>query len=54
MTTENEREKQARENAQKAANTLFGKRTKEQEEALKKVTSVGSPDNLIKPDGEDE
>ncbi len=42
----------AQQHAKDAAKRLFGKRTKEQNEALRNVKTIGSPENLIKPDSE--
>ena len=50
MKSEDERRKLAKENAKKSSKNLFGGRTKEQEEALKKIKTIGSPENLVKPD----
>jgi len=50
MIRETDRQQQAREKAKKAAEKLFGNRPKEQEQALEELKSIGSPDNLVKPD----
>jgi hypothetical protein len=44
----------AKKHAQDAAKRLFGTRTKEQNKALQDLKTLGSPDNLITPDEEDE
>ena len=43
---------QAQQHAAEAAKRLFGNRTTEVEEALKKVTTIGHPKNLIEPEAD--
>lgn len=43
----------AQQHAKDAAKRLFGKRTKEQNEALRNVKTIGSPENLVKRDSDD-
>ncbi|MES2822937.1 MAG: hypothetical protein V4732_05000 [Pseudomonadota bacterium] len=40
--------------AKDAAKRLFGKRTKEQNKALRNIKTIGSPDNITKQDSETE
>lgn len=42
----------AQEHDKEAAKRLFGNRTEEQNEALRNVKTIGSPENLIKSDSE--
>lgn len=49
-----ERSDKARKAAEAASKRLFGNRTPEQEEALKNIQTIGSPENLIEPTKEDE
>jgi|GEM_PF-5374628 len=44
----------AKQHANEAAKRLFGKRTPEVEEALKKVTTIGNPKNLIGSDSDED
>ena len=54
MNDEEKRLKKAKEIAEKSSKRLFGNRTKGQEEALKNIRTIGSPENLVRPDKEDE
>ena len=44
---------QAKQHAKEAAKRLFGNRTKEENEALKNIKTIGSPENLVKGDSDD-
>lgn len=44
---------QAKQHAKEAAKRLFGNRTKEENEALKNIKTIGSPENLVKRDSDD-
>lgn len=41
-------------NYAKEATQLFGNRTQEENEALDRIKTLGSPENLITPDSDDE
>ena len=42
----------AKKHAQESAKRLFGHRTDEQNKALRNVKTIGSPENIIKPDSD--
>lgn len=50
----NKKDTDANNYAKEAAKRLFGNRTQEENEALERVKTVGKPENLIKPDADDE
>lgn len=45
---------EAKQYAKEAARRLFGNRTQEENEALERIKILGSPENPIKPDSDDE
>lgn len=53
MTHDN-KDTEAKQYAKEAAKRLFGNRTQEENEALERIKTLGSPENLIKPDSDDE
>ncbi len=52
--TENDRLKHAREKAKEASKELFKQKPNDVKDVLEKEPSLGSPDNLVKPDNEEE
>lgn len=54
MKRETDNQKLAKERAKRSAEKLFGNRSKDQEKALKDVKSIGKPENLVKPEDEEE
>lgn len=52
--TENERLKHAREKAKEASKELFKQKPADVKDELEKEQSLGNPDNLVKPDSEEE
>ncbi|RYY01729.1 MAG: hypothetical protein EOO53_16005 [Gammaproteobacteria bacterium] len=43
----------AKQHAKNAAKRLFGNRTKEEDEALRNIKIIGSPENLVESDSEE-
>ncbi|MGQ9427668.1 hypothetical protein ACXYTJ_17095 [Gilvimarinus sp. F26214L] len=54
MSKDADNQRAARERAKQNADKLFGKRSKEQEKALKDVRTIGKPENLVKPENKDD
>jgi hypothetical protein len=50
----NKKDTDAKNYAKEAAKRLFGNTTQEEDEALERVKTLGTPENLIKPDADDE
>ena len=46
--------KEAKEKAKESAKELFKRKPKDIQEELEKETTLGNPENLIKPDNKDE
>ena len=53
MTPE-DRIKQAKEKAKESAKRIFKKKTEDIQEELENESIMGNPENLVKPDNEDE